>query len=177
MTDLVGYLRNGRHSMGKKSRSKADRRLVNRAEGEPPAGRSTDQAANGRDRAEVKRLASSPPEAAEGNEGDLPGEAVGKVLDRQRQRFIERFGREPGPDDPVFFDQEAASPNALDEATLRAQLARPGMAKELGVEPAFLAAVLEVGYAVTDQTRHLFSDEDLRAFDEAFARHSPRADG
>src|SRR5262245_6071291 len=32
---------------------------------------------------------------------------VQEALKRQRQLFIERFGREPGPKDPVFFDPDA----------------------------------------------------------------------
>jgi len=34
------------------------------------------------------------------------------LVEQQRQRFIEKFGRDPGPDDPVFFD--------LDEDKLKA---------------------------------------------------------
>jgi hypothetical protein len=105
------------------------------------------------------------------------GGPVAEVLARQRQRFVERFGRGPRPDEPVFFDAEAASPTAWDEATVRAQLARPGMAEELGVEPSFLAALLEVGYAVTEQSRHRFSAEEVRAFEEALARHRRVGDG
>src|SRR5437879_6331042 len=33
----------------------------------------------------------------------LPDE-MKTVLEEQRQKFIEKYGREPGPDDPVFFD-------------------------------------------------------------------------
>jgi len=29
---------------------------------------------------------------------------VAEVFRVQREKFVERFGREPGPDDPVFFD-------------------------------------------------------------------------
>lgn len=111
------------------------------------------------------------------NEHELStGGPVAEALARQRLRFVERFGREPRPDEPVFFDEEAATPTAWDEATVRAQLARPGMAEELGVEPAFLAALLEVGYAVTEETRHRFTAEEVRAFEEALARHRRAAD-
>jgi hypothetical protein len=29
---------------------------------------------------------------------------VSEILDEQRQKFIDEYGREPGPNDPVFFD-------------------------------------------------------------------------
>jgi hypothetical protein len=36
-----------------------------------------------------------------------------KLLAQQEQRFIEEFGRPPGPRDPVFFDPQADEPRAL----------------------------------------------------------------
>ena len=37
-----------------------------------------------------------------------------EALLQQREAFIEKFGREPGPDDPVFFDPDADTPQPLD---------------------------------------------------------------
>jgi hypothetical protein len=37
-----------------------------------------------------------------------------EILDLQLQAFRTKFGREPGPDDPVFFDPEADEPRPLD---------------------------------------------------------------
>lgn len=109
---------------------------------------------------------------AEGeNEERAVAGPVAAVFERQRQRFVARYGREPAPDEPVFFEREAASPTALDEATFRAQVGRPGMAEELGLEPAYLAAMLEVGYAVTAQTRDRFTPEEVDAFEAALTRH------
>ena len=36
------------------------------------------------------------------------------ILERQRLAFIAKFGREPGPDDPVFFDPRADVPQPMD---------------------------------------------------------------
>jgi len=35
------------------------------------------------------------------------------LLEQQLVRFRERFGREPGPTDPVFFDPDAETPQPL----------------------------------------------------------------
>ena len=35
------------------------------------------------------------------------------LLRRQLERFKEKFGREPGPNDPVFFDPEAPEPQPM----------------------------------------------------------------
>jgi hypothetical protein len=34
-------------------------------------------------------------------------------LRQQKQLFKEKFGREPGPDDPVLFDPDADAPQAM----------------------------------------------------------------
>jgi hypothetical protein len=38
------------------------------------------------------------------------------LFKRQRQRFIDKFGREPGPNDPVFFDEDADTPQVPPES-------------------------------------------------------------
>jgi putative PIN family toxin of toxin-antitoxin system len=38
---------------------------------------------------------------------------VAAALESQMERFREKFGRDPGPDDPIFFDPDADSPRPL----------------------------------------------------------------
>ena len=45
-----------------------------------------------------------------------PGTA--EELKAQRQRFIDKFGREPGPDDPIFFDPSADTPQPINQEVL-----------------------------------------------------------
>jgi len=40
------------------------------------------------------------------------------ILQEQRRAFIEKFGREPGPSDPVFFDPSCDTPTPLTERRL-----------------------------------------------------------
>lgn len=42
----------------------------------------------------------------------LPPEAVA-ALKRQLQKFRDKFGREPGPDDLIFFDPDEDTPTAM----------------------------------------------------------------
>jgi hypothetical protein len=42
-----------------------------------------------------------------------------EILDGQRQRFREKFGRDWGPDDPVFFDPDAAVPTRMSEVKMQ----------------------------------------------------------
>jgi hypothetical protein len=43
-------------------------------------------------------------------------------LGQQKQRFVKKFGRQPGTTDPVFFDDLATTPKALDASALVTQL-------------------------------------------------------
>ena len=69
----------------------------------------------------------------------LPAEAVA-ILHEQRRKFVERFGREPGPGDPVFFD--LPHPEHV-EAMMVA-----------GLDEAIVHAFEKTGRLVTEQNRH-----------------------
>ena len=47
---------------------------------------------------------------------------VHDALLAQRKAFIEKFGREPGPDDPVFFDPDKDVPTPMGHGRLDADL-------------------------------------------------------
>ena len=79
-----------------------------------------------------------------------------KALVVQREKFIAKFGREPGPDDPVFFD--------LDEDKLRDDTANAMRAA--GIRPALIYAYEETGLIVTQENRQLIPETDLREFDD-----------
>src|SRR4051812_30396502 len=44
------------------------------------------------------------------------------ILKAQRQRFREKFGREMGPGDPVFFDPDAAEPRPMSGVKMQADI-------------------------------------------------------
>jgi hypothetical protein len=98
----------------------------------------------------------------------LPDEAA-DILEQQRRKFVERFGREPGPGDPVFFD--APPVEQVEFQMVQAMQAA-------GVDPAFIYAFEKTGgLLVTEQNMHLISEEDLAAWQDAIdeyeARHRP----
>ena len=57
-----------------------------------------------------------------------------EILSKARARFIAKFGREPSPGDPVFFDPDKDVPTPLDTDKVRADLLRAmrraGIAKQ-----------------------------------------------
>jgi hypothetical protein len=65
-------------------------------------------------------------------EADLGPEAM-DVLKGQREAFEEKFGRPPGPEDPLFFDPTADTPQPIPPekiAALEAMMAEHGMDQE-----------------------------------------------
>lgn len=98
----------------------------------------------------------------------VEGQELAAVFEAQRRAFVEKFGRDPGPGDPVFFDPEAGEPLALSEAR-EAELFEEmlGSLADAGLEPAFVEAWRSLGYVVTEENRHLFSAHEVDAWDEA----------
>lgn len=59
-----------------------------------------------------------------------------QVLKGQLQAFHEKFGRGPGPNDPVFFDPDYDTPTPWTEEKLTAEITEA--ARKAGVNPARL---------------------------------------
>ena len=47
---------------------------------------------------------------------------LAEAMEQQLKNFKEKFGREMGPDDPIFFDPDCDVPMPLTEAKLRKEL-------------------------------------------------------
>jgi hypothetical protein len=97
-----------------------------------------------------------------------------EAMERQAERFHEKFGRDPGPEDPIFFDPDADEPRPfdLDIATreMAEELRHAGIAA--GIDPSLIEAWCELGYVVTEDTRHLFSASDIAVWNETVRRHA-----
>jgi hypothetical protein len=88
------------------------------------------------------------------------------LLQEKRQKFIEKHGRDPGPNDPVFFDMP--HPEHVEHMTVEAM-------KQAGIDPAIIYAYEKTGRLVTEDNQHLLSEVDLAewgaAIEEYEARH------
>ena len=97
-----------------------------------------------------------------------------EMMVRQAERFRDKFGRDPGPEDPIFFDPDADEPRPRDPDTVTRDMTE-GLRQagtQTGVDPALIEAWCELGYVVTEDNRHLFSAGDVAAWDEAVRRHA-----
>jgi len=56
-----------------------------------------------------------------------------RIMQDQLKAFKKKFGRDPSPNDPVFFDPDAKTPQPISEAKLRRMLTEA--AEEAGLNP------------------------------------------
>jgi hypothetical protein len=117
------------------------------------------------------------PEDAEPGAEALPAmpmtDEVRAILERQEERFIETFGRSPGPWDPVFFDPHADEPRLLNDEVLDTALLEA--MHRAGVHPALIYAYQKTGRMVTAENVEHLTQAELEewhaAVDEWFERH------
>jgi len=57
-----------------------------------------------------------------------------EAIKRQLESFKEKFGREPGPDDPLFFDPDCDVPIPLTQSKLRKELSEAARKAGLDVK-------------------------------------------
>lgn len=100
----------------------------------------------------------------------LPPEVV-QAIRQQADSFREKFGRDMGPDDPVFFDPDADEPVHLSEARYNELFQEVAENIEDPEVRAFAFAWADVGYIVTEENQHLFTAHEVEAFGKAVARH------
>ena len=88
-----------------------------------------------------------------------------EALLRQRKAFVEKFGREPGPDDPVFFDPDADTPQPLDLEGYEKDLADAMAAA--GIDPHLIYASRKTGLLVTEENLDKLPEEALEEWNAA----------
>ena len=83
---------------------------------------------------------------------------LAEALEEQKQKFIEKYGREPGPADELFFDQPPLE--HMEHEMVQ------GM-KAVGIDPAVIYAFEKTGLIVTEANEHLISDKDRAEWEAA----------
>ena len=83
---------------------------------------------------------------------------LAEVIEEQKRKFTEKLGREPGPDDNLFFDMPP-----LEHVE---HFMVEGM-KQAGSDPAIIYAFEKTGLLVTEANEHLISDKDRAEWEAA----------
>jgi hypothetical protein len=83
---------------------------------------------------------------------------VGEILQRQREKFIARYEREPGPDDPISV--ELPSDDEYDALVTTAM-------ERAGVAPAVIYAFRKTGWIITEENAKFVPASALEAWEHA----------
>ena len=93
------------------------------------------------------------------------------ALKQLKQAFKEKFGREPGPNDPIFFDPDCDVPIPMDEHKFTRELIEA--MKRAKLPPEKIYATEKTGFVATEDNWYLLSisqkEEWRTALDEYFA--------
>jgi hypothetical protein len=94
-----------------------------------------------------------------------------EALEAQRDLFREKFGRDPGPHDPVFFDPDADEPRrlTLDPSQVEADMLTAGARPEVAY------AIAKTGVLLQEDNEHLYPDDAKAEFWEAVEEYRARA--
>jgi hypothetical protein len=87
------------------------------------------------------------------------------VLKKMDEEFVNKFGRKPGPGDPLFWDPDADTPQPLSEEKVT-QTIIDGMVKA-GIPAKTIYAYRKTGILLTTANQHLVSEADLKAWNDA----------
>ena len=88
-----------------------------------------------------------------------------EALERQRRAFVAKFGREPGPSDPLFFDPEADTPQQLTEGYVAK--ATLDTMRKAGTRPELVYAYQKTGLIVSKAGYENMTPEDRAEYDAA----------
>ncbi len=88
-----------------------------------------------------------------------------KAFKEQRKRFIEKFGREPTPDDPIFFDPDADTPQPYSEENFNKTFIED--MRNAGIDERYIKAYKKTGLLVTEDNMDLLTPEEIEEFEEA----------
>lgn len=88
-----------------------------------------------------------------------------EVLEQQRELFRQKFGRDPRPEEPVFFNPEADQPEFLSMSVIES--ATVEFLKAMKVDPAFVHAYILTGLLVTEDNVHLFTQDEIEDWTDA----------
>lgn len=87
------------------------------------------------------------------------------AFQEQRKLFIEKFGREPNDDDPIFFDPDADTPQPYPEEKYTEESIEA--MRKAGIDERYINAYKKTGLIVTQENIDLMTPKELAEFEEA----------
>jgi hypothetical protein len=91
-----------------------------------------------------------------------------EIIAQQKRLFREQFGRDPGLEDPLFFDPGDATPQFLsDESADEVWSSLLQAAGDSRVDPALVYAMNKTGRIVTETNLQFLTDAELQEWNDA----------
>jgi hypothetical protein len=91
-----------------------------------------------------------------------------EIIAQQKKLFREQFGREPGPDDPLFLESSVAVQRFLsDESTDEIWKSLLQAVGDSGIDPAIVYAMNKTGRIVTEGNLKFLTDAELQEWNDA----------
>ena len=103
--------------------------------------------------------------------------STAKVVEEQLERFRAKFGSEPKPGEPLFFDPDHPTPRRFQVEPMEAGMV--ATMREANMPPQFIHAFERTGRLVAESNKHLLSKEDLAEWDDAideYFEQNPQSD-
>ena len=88
-----------------------------------------------------------------------------QLLDEQREAFKKRFGREPRPEDPIFYDEDADEPTPMPQDQIHALILNALIRADS--RPELVYAFQKTGRLVTESNQHLLTRAELKEWKDA----------
>jgi hypothetical protein len=88
-----------------------------------------------------------------------------KLVAEQLQRFTEKFGRPPGPEDPLLFDPSVDEPRPMVVEAIEHKMLEA--LHKAGVRPAMIYAFQKTGRLVTEKNRKKLTKAELKEWTDA----------
>jgi hypothetical protein len=91
------------------------------------------------------------------------------ILDGQRQRFREKFGRDWGPDDPVFFDPDADKPTRMSAVKMQGDVLEA--MRKAGTPPEIMYAYRKTGLLRVEGLSNFWPPDRTAEWDQAIEEY------
>lgn len=88
-----------------------------------------------------------------------------QMMEEQKQRFRQKFGRDPKPEDPVFWDENADEPMPISEEEIGRILLKALITAGSPLELVY--AFQKTGRLVTESNMHLLSENEIQEWTDA----------
>ena len=89
-------------------------------------------------------------------------------------KFRKKFGDDPRPDDPIFFDPDADEPRPISDD--RYEQAMVEAMAAAGIRPELIYAFKRTGRIVTERNQSLLTPEELREWDAAIDEYKRKVE-